>query len=165
MLLGLIAAAEDDMIQQPAKPLSTRHRARTLLLTNHLVSPRWHNNTRYIAPPRHGIYSREPILLWIERDLEKLQNKSDAHVYECIQEPGDVIFVPEMWSHGVENLAESVGVAMEFHLNTHKDETMRVDDYVQKEADEKQADDANPDLQPKKGGKAGQKKGRFANEL
>ena len=21
-------------------------------------------------------------------------------VYECIQEPGDVLYVPEMWAHG-----------------------------------------------------------------
>lgn len=31
-------------------------------------------------------------------------------VYECIQEPGDIIFVPGQWWHGVLNLTDTVAV-------------------------------------------------------
>ena len=41
--------------------------------------------------------------MWIERELKEFQDKSNSHVYECIQEPGDVIFVPEMWRTGRRN--------------------------------------------------------------
>ena len=33
---------------------------------------------------------------------------------ECVQEQGDLIFVPDFWGHGVLNLAESIGFASEF---------------------------------------------------
>lgn len=33
---------------------------------------------------------------------------------ECVQESGDIVFVPEGWGHAVLNLAESVGFASEF---------------------------------------------------
>lgn len=33
---------------------------------------------------------------------------------ECVQESGDVLFIPEAWGHSVLNLAESVGYASEF---------------------------------------------------
>ena len=38
--------------------------------------------------------------------LQELLAKSTTH--ECIQEAGDMIFVPDGWAHGVINLAESV---------------------------------------------------------
>lgn len=33
---------------------------------------------------------------------------------ECVQEAGDLVFVPDMWGHGVYNEADSVGFAAEF---------------------------------------------------
>ena len=33
---------------------------------------------------------------------------------ECVQESGDIVFVPEGWGHAVLNLAESIGFASEF---------------------------------------------------
>ena len=33
---------------------------------------------------------------------------------QCIQESGDILFVPDGWAHSVLNLAESVGWASEF---------------------------------------------------
>lgn len=35
-------------------------------------------------------------------------------VLECVQESGDVLFVPEAWGHATLNLAESIGAASEF---------------------------------------------------
>lgn len=33
---------------------------------------------------------------------------------ECVQEAGDIMYVPTDWGHGVLNLETSVGVATEF---------------------------------------------------
>ena len=33
---------------------------------------------------------------------------------ECVQMPGDVVYVPKSWGHATLNLAPSVGVAVEF---------------------------------------------------
>lgn len=87
----------------------------------------------FIAPPRHGLYSREPIRNWVASSYPSML-KSGASIYECIQEPGDVLYVPELWAHGVVNLAESVGVAMEFSLKTHKNEKNNVNDFVHEPA-------------------------------
>ena len=37
------------------------------------------------------------------------------HALECIQEPGDILFVPSGWAHGVYNLAETVGYVIVVH--------------------------------------------------
>ena len=62
--------------------------------------------------------------------------KEEATVYECIQEPGDVLYVPEMWAHGVVNIAESVGVAMEFSLKAQENEMLNVNDFVHQQAED-----------------------------
>jgi hypothetical protein len=36
---------------------------------------------------------------------------------ECIQEEGDVVFIPQGWAHAVLNLQNSVGVAVEFGVD------------------------------------------------
>lgn len=38
----------------------------------------------------------------------------DVKVYECIQEPGDIIFVPGGWWHGVVNLEHAVAVTQNY---------------------------------------------------
>jgi hypothetical protein len=42
------------------------------------------------------------------------QKQQQAATLRCIQHAGDVIFVPSGWAHGVLNLKESVGIAVEF---------------------------------------------------
>ena len=67
-----------------------------------------HGRKRWmVMPPRHGVYSKQHITSWLHGDYK--QHKADNEVLECIQEPGDVIYIPMDWSHGVLNLAESVG--------------------------------------------------------
>ena len=38
----------------------------------------------------------------------------DQNFQQCIQESGDLVYIPDGWGHAVENLAESVGYALEF---------------------------------------------------
>lgn len=72
-----------------------------------------HGRKRWtLLPPRHALYSKKHILKWTVEDYPKVKDVA----LQCIQEPGDIVFVPEAWSHGVLNLAESVGWAFEFEV-------------------------------------------------
>ena len=35
--------------------------------------------------------------------------------FRCVQQPGDLIYVPDSWGHGVLNLEASVGYAQSFN--------------------------------------------------
>lgn len=63
----------------------------------------------FLYPPDRAFYSKEPVWEWWK---ETYQKSPDA--LECIQYPGDLVFVPDMWGHAVINLREGVGVASEF---------------------------------------------------
>eukprot|EP00056_Hartaetosiga_gracilis_P005825 m.89550 g.89550 ORF g.89550 m.89550 type:complete len:796 (+) comp12296_c0_seq12:23-2410(+) len=66
----------------------------------------------FMVPPSHSFYSIEHPRDFVEEVLPSL--KSANSVLGCVQESGDVMFVPEMWSHAVINEAESIGFASEF---------------------------------------------------
>ena len=48
-----------------------------------------------------------PITAWIERYYEHGQHL----VLECMQQPGDIIFVPHGYMHAVVNTKDSIGIA------------------------------------------------------
>lgn len=66
-----------------------------------------------VSPPRHAAYSKQHITTWMQSNPLPADKAATAR-YECIQLPGDIVYVPDSWAHGVLNLAESVGFAMEF---------------------------------------------------
>lgn len=66
-----------------------------------------------LMPPRAGLYSTQHIQVW-RKSTEYKQMRAAGDLLECIQEPGDVLYVPTAWAHGVLNLDTSVGYAMEF---------------------------------------------------
>lgn len=84
----------------------------------------------FVSPPPFASYSLKPVREWVKEDLPDKRSRlflphsgvavlmsfvrAQGHVFECIQEAGDVLFVPQAWSHAVHNLAESVGFASEF---------------------------------------------------
>ena len=48
--------------------------------------------------------------------------KSHMQIFECVQQPGEAMVVPNNWGHAVLNVETSVGVAMELydiHEKTH----------------------------------------------
>ena len=51
---------------------------------------------------------------WVRDVLPKLPYAA----LECTQRAGEVLFVPEGWSHGVVNLANSVGIVFEVGVST-----------------------------------------------
>ncbi|EGD77594.1 hypothetical protein PTSG_08691 [Salpingoeca rosetta] len=66
----------------------------------------------FLLPPPLAIYSKQHPHDFIDEQLPALRAR--GAVLECIQESGDVVFVPEMWAHAVLNEAESIGFASEF---------------------------------------------------
>ena len=51
--------------------------------------------------------------LWWERVRPRLLDEGFPYLHECVQEAGDVLFVPGSWYHSVENLMTSVSLAVQ----------------------------------------------------
>ena len=68
-----------------------------------------------MVPPKHGVTSRSDISSWLRRGRKTLE-QSGIPVFECVQEQGDVLYIPEFWSRGNMFLAESVGIEGEFNV-------------------------------------------------
>ncbi len=49
---------------------------------------------------------------WFEKELPILREKISP-VYHCIQEAGDIVYIPENFCHAVLNRAEVMGLAIE----------------------------------------------------
>ena len=78
-------------------------------------SKRW-----FLFPPAVRTLERDgahdmPMPAWFERVHPTLP----LAPIEYIQQPGEVLFVPEAWSHGVINLEAAVGVAVELGSDVH----------------------------------------------
>ena len=65
----------------------------------------------YIQPPMSSVYSRTHPIKW--HATRTADDESNYPVLSCVQEAGDVFFVPEMWAHAVVNLEDSIGYANE----------------------------------------------------
>eukprot|EP00188_Purpureofilum_apyrenoidigerum_P006365 Plantae.Rhodophyta-Purpureofilum_apyrenoidigerum.ctg9785.p1 GENE.Plantae.Rhodophyta-Purpureofilum_apyrenoidigerum.ctg9785~~Plantae.Rhodophyta-Purpureofilum_apyrenoidigerum.ctg9785.p1 ORF type:complete len:458 (-),score=68.07 Plantae.Rhodophyta-Purpureofilum_apyrenoidigerum.ctg9785:413-1717(-) len=53
----------------------------------------------FVLPPQDAIYSRKHISDWVRDDLER----TNPRPLECVQGPGDAVYVPFDWGHGVIN--------------------------------------------------------------
>jgi hypothetical protein len=56
-----------------------------------------------------------PMAQWYDQFYPKLQHS----LRECVQYPGDIVYVPTDWYHGIINLKDSIGMAVEFGHHTH----------------------------------------------
>lgn len=45
----------------------------------------------------------------------KIKKNRKCMEYAIVQRSGDVVYVPEFWSHTTENLGEAIGFAFEFY--------------------------------------------------
>lgn len=61
----------------------------------------------FIYPPHESFYSKQHVWDW-------WRSGNRPQALECVQHPGDLVLLPDMWGHAVINLRESVGVASEF---------------------------------------------------
>ena len=70
-------------------------------------SKRW-----FISPPSEAIFSKKPILQWLEEDYPSLRESKSF--WEVEQRAGDVLYVPCEWGHAVLNVEDTIGLAVEF---------------------------------------------------
>lgn len=62
-----------------------------------------------------------------ERERERV---GGGGVVECVQRPGDVVYVPENWGHAVINTMDSIAVAYEFEWCYAEYQRIRVRRYI-----------------------------------
>lgn len=81
----------------------------------------------FLWPPSSAVYSRKHAHAWFREDYPNLQvpclhsvsHPTHAQMQgqdkplACVQEAGDVVFVPDLWGHAVLNLDEAIGFALE----------------------------------------------------
>ena len=70
-----------------------------------------------LRPPSEATLSTEHPLSWLRRNSQQLLAEGTK---SCTQSAGDVLYVPDSWSHLVLNLEESVAVAVEFYPDLEK---------------------------------------------
>ena len=88
----------------------------------------------WLTPPASATTSREPSIDWYTRTYAvplpftvaaattatasaagSLPGKQTAgRTFECVQDAGEVLYVPQSWGHATLNLRQSVGLAQEF---------------------------------------------------
>lgn len=66
----------------------------------------------FVYTPASTVYSRKTVRKWVDEDLTELDDTEKP--LQCVQHPGDVIYVPLDWGHAVLNLdGNTFGVALE----------------------------------------------------
>ena len=84
--------------------------------------PTWQHGMRLSLAKNCGIFTRQraPSLgLDSPRAQAARFSKQDQELdapYRCVQNAGDILIIPYMWSHSVVNLQESIGIAVQFEL-------------------------------------------------
>ena len=69
----------------------------------------------FLYPPDKAFYSKQHVWDWWKQNRGGGREKWTIDPpLECVQYPGDLMFVPDMWGHAVINLKESIGLASEF---------------------------------------------------
>jgi len=68
----------------------------------------------FLTSPDSSVYSASPAYEFFKHDFDELTRERD--IFQCVQNPGDVMYIPNMWSHMVLHLKESVGIDVEFKV-------------------------------------------------
>jgi oxalate decarboxylase/phosphoglucose isomerase-like protein (cupin superfamily) len=90
----------------------------------------WHNDAVNYAvhgsklwtmlPPPHAVYTRRHAMVdAVQVPLEAASRNQSGSVFRCVQHPGDLIYVPDGWGHGVLNLGATAGWAKSFYAPQH----------------------------------------------
>ena len=83
----------------------------------HFHRSSWHllvyGHTRWlISPPPLAVYTKTTAWEWW-REKER-EGEGEEGYLECVQHPGDILIVPDMWGQASINLRETVGITSEF---------------------------------------------------
>lgn len=106
------------------------HRHGTALHYNVHGRKRWFFYKPKSNPPG-GVHGSWGIVDWLQRVYPVTKRKSPP--VECIQQPGDVLYIPEGWYHAVVNLADSVAVTLQ--------RSAHLTEFLSLEVDAKNAED------------------------
>ncbi len=84
------------------------------------ISPRFHQSSWnslvfgrrkwVLFPPKFSFYSKQHVWDWWQ---QQDWNESGTAL-ECVQYPGDVLLIPDMWGYAAINLKESIGLSSQF---------------------------------------------------
>jgi hypothetical protein len=64
----------------------------------------------FIFQPQDSFYSNKPVYDWLLNDLQTLLANGVVPAL-CTQQPGDILFVPNLWGHAVIATKDSVNMA------------------------------------------------------
>ena len=67
----------------------------------------------FLTPPSAASFTTVPVMHWYHTQYPKLIDDGAA-VLECVQNAGDVMYVPMEWGHAIINTRMSIGVATNF---------------------------------------------------
>lgn len=65
----------------------------------------------WLYPPTKALYSRKHVALWLKEDLAQMPEEDRP--LACVQEAGDIIYVPFDWGHATLNTDLTFGYALE----------------------------------------------------
>ncbi|CAG5099035.1 Oidioi.mRNA.OKI2018_I69.XSR.g16191.t1.cds [Oikopleura dioica] len=69
----------------------------------------------YVKVPKFiGGKQNDEAVTWFEKWLPKLKERNEYPIIECIQEPGETMFVPGGWWHVVVNMTNTIAVTQNF---------------------------------------------------
>jgi tetratricopeptide (TPR) repeat protein len=68
----------------------------------------------FLLPPFH-FYG--PTTIAMQEWTRTWRERFGSGLYECVQQPGEVLFVPQYWYHAVLNVSDCVGIAVELGLH------------------------------------------------
>jgi len=74
----------------------------------------------FLQRPIDTRYMRVAPLIWLRNKKGYASFKKTEKIYECVQQPGEALFVPHAWGHGVLNVETSIGGAMEISRREEK---------------------------------------------
>lgn len=78
-----------------------------------------------LLPPNDAVYGALPVREWHAAGGPEALRDQGHRVLECVQRPGDMLYVPDHWGHAVLNMEPSVGFATE--VATARGHSMRLE--------------------------------------
>ena len=76
-----------------------------------------------LLPPPDAIFSIKPVRQWFAHEhahYAALAEAGNITMLECMQEPGDILFIPDSWGFGALHVQESIGLVHEFDFQPNE---------------------------------------------
>ena len=68
-------------------------------------------------PPSSNFYSTQPVNRWFKQ-FEGISSRNKKQNYiKCVQNPGDIVYVPDMWGHAVLSTKDETAIGIAHLFN------------------------------------------------